>query len=186
MTRDHLFTIANLKTLQGDVRKDAMTRVLEKAHQLELEGGEGSDATLEYTGMPLYSALVRYERTLSETSTFPSGKSKQSVSANPKSQPTHSSALEQAAAASEGKKRAEGRYTKEVLRSEDLWTSDGSFRYMALLAPCPECRKRTGAHGIPMCYGGRCYSCGYFGHRAPDCKHAPRPDFKSGGGGKQT
>ena len=169
MTRDHLFTIANLKTLQGDKRKDAMTRVLEKAHQMRIES-DPTDDTLEYTDMSLYSALVRYERTVSETSTFPSSKGSGKDSAHTKPHPKDvGGALKQAAAAEVmgKKKRAEGKYNREVLRDEDLWTSQGNFRYIALLHPCPECKKNFGgAHAAPRCYGGQCRACGYYGHIA--------------------
>lgn len=184
MTRDHLFTIANLKTLQGDMRKDAMTRVLEKAHQLKLDG-DSADVTLEYTDMPLYSALVRYERTVSETTTFQKGKD--STQNRVKSQPTEAGALEQAAAATEvvKKKRVEGRYSREVTRDEELWTAQGKFRYIATFKPCPECSKRFGGeHPKPKCFTGQCKVCGYFGHMAPDCRHTPRPDQSGGGGGQ--
>jgi hypothetical protein len=162
MTRDHLFTIANLKTLQGDMRKDAMTRVLEKAHQLKLgKDGDSSDETLEYTDMPLYSALVRYERTVSETSTFQRGKG--SAPNRGKTQQMDASALEQAAAATEGfkkKKSAEGPYSREVTRDEELWTTQGNFRYLATLKPCPECKKQSGGeHSRPRCFTGQCKVC---------------------------
>jgi hypothetical protein len=187
MTRDHLFTIANLKTLQGDMRKDAMTRVLEKAHQLKVgKDGDSSDETLEYTDMPLYSALVRYERTVSETSTFQRGKG--SAPNRGKTQLMDASALEQAAAATEGfkkKKSAEGPYSREVTRDEELWTTQGNFRYLATLKPCPECKKLSGGeHSRPRCFTGQCKVCGYFGHSGPDCKHTPRPDRSGGGGGQ--
>ena len=190
MTRDHLFTIANLKTLQGDMRKDAMTRVLEKAHQLRIEG-DSTDVTLEYTDMPLYSALVRYEQTVSETSTFPSSKGsvKDSAHAHMKTVQKDVGALEQAAATTEilqKKKRAEGIYSREVSRDEDLWTSQGNFRYIALLKPCPVCRKGSEGHTRPRCFRGQCNACGYFGHMEEDCKHAPRTDFKSGGARAQS
>ena len=189
MTRDHLFTIANLKTLQGDMRKDAMTRVLEKAQQLKIDG-DSADATLEYTGMPLYSALVRYERTVSETSTFPSSKGsvKDSAHAHMKTVQKDVGALEQATATTEilqKKKRAEGNYTREVSRDEELWTSQGNFRYIALLKPCPECSKRFGGkHDKPRCFTGRCRACGYYGHMEADCKHTPRTGWSGGDGGQ--
>jgi hypothetical protein len=187
MTPDHLFTIANLKTLQGDVRKDAMTRVLEKARQLEVEGAD-TEAALEYAGMPLYSALVRYEKTLSETSTFPSGnKVKSNVVAKP---PTlsGSGALEQAAAASDSGPRrvAEGPYNYEVTREHDLWTSNLQFRYTGTKAACPDCTARTGKHVGSACYSNRCTNCGYYGHRPAECKHTLRPGFTPGGGGKRS
>ena len=187
MTPDHLFTIANLKTLQGDVRKDAMTRVLEKARQLEVEGAD-TEAALEYAGMPLYSALVRYEKTLSETSTFPSGnKVKSNVVAKP---PTlsGSGALEQAAAASDSGPRrpAVGPYNYEVTREHDLWTSNLQFRYTGTKAACPDCTARTGKHVGSACYSNRCTNCGYYGHRPAECKHTLRPGFTPGGGGKRS
>ena len=189
MTRDHLFVISNLKMLQGNMQKEVMTRVLEKAQQLKSDG-DSADEALEYTDMPLYSALVRYERTVSETSTFPSSKGsvKDSAHASMKSMQKDVGALEQAAVTTEvlqKKKRAEGNYTREVSRDEDVWTSHGNFRYIALLRPCPECSKRLGGkHDKPRCFTGRCRACGYYGHMEADCKHTPRTGWSGGDGGQ--
>ena len=167
-----------------------MTRVLEKAQQLKIDG-DSADGPLEYTDMPLYSALVRYERTVSETHTFPSSKGsvKDSAHASLKTVQKDVGALEQAAATTEilqKKKRAEGLYSREVSRDEDMWTSQGNYRYIATLKPCHVCKKGSDGHSRPRCFRGQCNACGYFGHMEEDCKHAPRPDFKSGGARAQS
>ena len=194
MTRDHLFTIANLKTLQGDVQKDALTRVLEKAQQLDAGGDAGNDTVLEYTGMPLYSALVRYEKTLSETSTFPSGQRGKSgnMKSNQSGSELQRGVYEQAAAVSDTpvkmtqrQSSPDGPYTSEVTRDHGLWSPNG-FPYVALKSPCPDCQARNGVHKRPQCYGSQCTACGYFGHKYTECKHIPRPDFKKGGGAKRS
>ena len=146
---------------------------------------------LEYTDMPLYSALVRYEKTLSETSTFPSGQKSKTV--NPKSQSgseLQRGVFEQAAAASDTpgktpKTLAEGPYNSEVKREQGLWSQAG-FPYVALRFPCQECKTGTGVHQRPFWYGSSCTACGYFGHKHTECKHTPRPDFKKGGGAKRS
>lgn len=190
MTRDNLFTIANLKTLQGDVRKDAMTRVLEKAHQLEHQEGEASDTVLEYTGMPLYSEIVRYEKTLSETSTFPSGQKLKSATSSKQDKIPEQDALENAAAADENpvktaKKMATGPYNSEVTRAHGLWGPNG-FPYTGTKSYCPDCKARNNVHDKPSCLLSQCTACGYFGHRSSECQHTPKPNFKKGGDAKRS
>lgn len=185
MTRDNLFTVANLKALQGDIRRDCMTKVLERAHDIERNGGHSSDTVPEYQGMPLYSTLVRLEKTVSETSTFPSGQKKRGEP-NPTPKPNVPDSTENAAAASEGEERRLVRdsppYTSEIRRNQNLWSSNG-FPYVATKVPCVECKDRTTTTHRPLCYGTKCTACGYFGHKHTACKHTPKAAKAGGGAG---
>ena len=183
MTTDNFFTIANLKALQGDVRRDCMTKVLEKAHEIE-RNGLAEDEVLEYQDMPLYSTLVRLEKTITETSTFPSSqKSNSKHNPNPKSY--EPDATEAAAAASvtgdTGDKGDRKLYKGEVFRAANVRGPSG-FPYVATKIACPDCRERNDKQHTPRCYGSQCTVCGYFGHRSNECRHTPRPDYKKGGG----
>jgi hypothetical protein len=116
---------------------------------------------------------------VSEKSTFQKGKGS-APNRVMKVQSMDASALEQAAAATEGfkkKKSAEGPYSREVTRDEELWTTPGNFRYLATLKPCPESKKQSGGeHSRPRCFTRQCKVCGYFGNSGSDCKHTPRTD----------
>ena len=98
--------------------------------------------------------------------------------------PDQQRVLENAAAASEsGDKplaRGDQPYTSEVTREQNLWNANG-FPYIALKAACPDCKERKGIHK-PYCYGSQCTACGYYGHKIAECKHAPRPGYRKGGG----
>jgi len=180
MTTDNFFTIVNLKALQGDVRRDCMTKVLEKAHEIE-RNGLAEDEVLEYQDMPLYSTLVRMEKTITETSTFPSSQ-KSNSKHNPTPKPYEPDATEAAAAASEdtgdrGDKKLKG----EVFRAANM-RGPGGFPYIALKIACLDCKERNERQHTPRCYGSQCTVCGYFGHKTSECKHIPRPDYEKGGG----
>ena len=181
MTRDNLFTIANLKALQGDVRRDCMTKVLEKAHELEKTGG-AVDEVLEYQDMPLYSTLVRMEKTITETSTFPSAQ-KSNNKHNPTPKQYEPDATEAAASASVTGDRGDKPYKGEVLRAANVRGPAG-FPYLALRIPCPDCKERNDRQHTPRCYGVQCTVCGYYGHKTMECMHTPRPDYRKGGGAK--
>ena len=171
MTRDNLFTIANLKALQGDVRRDCMTKVLEKAQELERNGGDAG-VVLEYQDMPLYSTLVRMEKTITETSTFPSAqKGKGKGDSHPSPKPYEPDATEAAAAASETAERGGKSFRGEVVRSANVKGPSG-FPYLATTNACPDCKAWNGKHQ-PRCYGSQCLVCGYYGHRTSECMQAP-------------
>ena len=180
MTRDNLFTIANLKALQGDVRRDCMTKVLEKAQELERNGGDAG-VVLEYQDMPLYSTLVRMEKTITETSTFPSAqKGKGKGDSHPSPKPYEPDATEAAAAASETVERGGKSFRGEVVRTANVKNANG-YMYLATTSKCPDCKVRNGKHQ-PRCFGGQCTVCGYYGHRESECMQAPKPDHRKGGG----
>ena len=156
---------------------------------MEHQDNEVSETVLEYSGMPLYSEIVRYEKTLSETSTFPSGQ--KTKSATSKKQGNHiaeQDELENAAAALDApvktvKTPAVGPYKSEVTRAHGLWGP--RFPYTATKEVCQDCKSRNGVHH-PSCYMSTCTECWYFGHKHSECKHHPRTDLKKGGDAKRS